>query len=142
MRYLSLKFGLLTLLLTNTTYVSAQINVINRSLTDSCLSYGYIGIDNAIELTGYKANYSISVSITNGTITNAGRNRYILRPVNLGECILTFFDKGKTIAKKDFKIELLANPIARLAGVKDSFAAIIFSSMSSDVCTQTAGSER
>jgi hypothetical protein len=55
---------------------------------------------------------------------------------------LTFFDKGKTIAKKDFKIELLANPIARLAGVKDSFAAIIFSSMSSDVCTQTAGSER
>ena len=104
--------------------IFAQVNIINRSLTDTSLAYAYVGVDNAIELTGYKVNNSILISITRGTIMNLGQNRYVLRISIPGECVLTFTDKGKVIAKRTFKVDELAEPRIRLAGVRDSVASV------------------
>src|ERR1700752_1992453 len=83
----------------------SQVNIINRSLTDSSLTIAYIGVDNAIELTGLKNNHgTLSFSTTNGIITNVGGNRYILRPLRQGECVITFTEKNRILAKKIFFI--------------------------------------
>jgi len=83
-----------------------------------------LGVDNVIELTGYKGTNKLSSSTTNGTITDLGKNQYILRPENKGECIISFYNKGQKIVSKVFKIDTLGNLIARLAGIRDSFATV------------------
>lgn len=99
----------------------SQVNIINRNLTDSSLNVAYIGVDNEIELRGVKNNSgTILFSTTNGTITTVGQNRYTLRPLNPGECTLTFSEKGKFIAQKNFNIDFVPSPIARFSNWNDS----------------------
>ena len=107
------------------TSIFAQVNIINRSLTDSSLNIAYIGVENAIELVGLKNNsVKLSFTTTNGTMSAIGRTRYILRPEKQGECIISFLSNGKNIVIKTYKIDTLTELNARLAGVRDSFATI------------------
>jgi len=110
-----------TLLLLIPLSAFAQLNIINRSLTDSSLNIAYIGVENAIELTERKNNHrTISFSATNGTITNVGENRYVLRPLKPGECVITFTEKNKVLAKKAFFIDNVPEPGPRFSNVNDS----------------------
>jgi len=104
--------------------VFSQVNSVNHSLIDSSLNIAYLGVDNSIEIIGYKGSNKLSYSTTNGTITSLGQNQYVLRPAKEGECIISFQSKGQKIASKIFRIDTLTNLIARLAGVRDSFATV------------------
>jgi hypothetical protein len=103
----------------------SQVNIINRSLTDSSLSVAYIGVENAIDLVGLKNNsVKLSFTTTNGTMSDIGQGRYILRPEKAGECIISFRRNGKNVATKTFKIDTLYELKVRIAGVRDSIATI------------------
>ena len=105
--------------------IFSQVNIINRSLTDSSLNIVYIGIENAIELVGSKNSISkLSFTTTNGTLSDVGQGHYILRPEKAGECIISFQSKGQKIVSKVFRIDTIFNLTARLAGVRDSFATV------------------
>jgi hypothetical protein len=100
--------------------LSAQVSIVNRSLVDSSLNVAYLGLENAIELIGLKNNKEpILFSTTNGTITDLGQNRYLLRPFRPGECTVNFQTKKQKLAAKTFKADTLGEMIVRLAGVKD-----------------------
>lgn len=102
-------------------FLNAQVNIVNRSLTDSTLNIAYIGVDNAIELIGLKnSNSSIVFSTTNGGITKQRQDRYVLRPQKEGECTITFTEKGKLIAKKTFNINTAPDPMARFSNLNDT----------------------
>jgi len=117
-RFTSLLFSILPIV------CFSQVNIINRSLTDSSLNIAYLGLDNAIELTGYKKSVKLIFLITNGTMTDIGQNRYVLRPKNEGECIISFHNQGNKIISKLFRIDTLGDMKIRLAGVQDSVASI------------------
>jgi hypothetical protein len=103
----------------------SQINIINRSLIDSSLNIAYLGVENAIELVGSKnSTTKLSFTTTNGTMSDVGQGRYILRPEKAGECIIRFQSKGQKIVSKVFRIDTTFNLITRLAGVRDSFATV------------------
>jgi len=114
-------FYIFILLIPNSTF--SQVNVINRSLIDSSLNIAYVGIENAIELTGLnKIKDSILFSTTNGIITNLGQNRFTLKPSKIGECTVNFQTKKQKIAIKTFRVDTLGEMVVRLAGVRDSNA--------------------
>jgi hypothetical protein len=98
----------------------SQVNIINRSLTDSSLNIAYLGIDNVIELTGYKDSGKLNFSATNGSIRNLGQNRYLLNPDKPGECIVSFQKKDQKIISKIFKVDSLPKPAARFNKSYDS----------------------
>ena len=100
--------------------IFAQVNIINRSLSDSSLAFAYIGMDNEIEITGLKTNIAITASASNGTIIGQGQNRFLLRPERQGKCVLTFLQKEKKIAEKKFITHYVPDPMARFSNVNDS----------------------
>lgn len=106
--------------------MTAQVAIINRSLTDSSLNIAYVGVDNAIEIIGHKVVGKLDFSTTNGAIRDLGKNRYVLNPNpdRQGQSIVGFYINGKKIASKTFRIDTLGNLIARLAGVRESFATV------------------
>jgi len=99
---------------------SAQVNIINRSLSDSSLSFAYIQVDNEIEITGLKTNNGITGTVSNGIVTGRGQNRFLLKPERPGECVLTFLQKGKKIAEEKFIIDYLPDPKPRFSNINDS----------------------
>lgn len=108
-----------------TFFTFSQGNIINHSLIDSSLNIAYLGVENAIELVGAKnSSTKLDFTTTNGTMSDVGQGRYILRPEQAGECIISFQSKGQKIVSKAFRIDTLVNLIARLAGVRDSFATV------------------
>jgi hypothetical protein len=98
----------------------SQVNIINRSLTDSSLKIAYIDVRNILELTGRKSPNALSFSTTNGTLMSLSENQYVLRPSKEGECVVSFFDKGKKIASKIFRVESFSDPVRTFGGRYDS----------------------
>ena len=99
----------------------SQVNIVNHSLADSSLNIVYTAIDNKIELMGIKTkNNSLSYSVTNGIVTNFDQNKCMLRVLQGEECTLSFFNKGKLVTKKSFKVLSIADPIARFSNYNDS----------------------
>jgi GldM C-terminal domain len=91
---------------------NAQVQVLNRSLTDSTLPYLYIGVDNAIEVewNGLKPEeHSISISGAGGSIMKVGENRFIVRVSNVtDECVVCISNKnGKIKFKQSYKARLV-----------------------------------
>ena len=103
-------------------FLNAQVNLINRSLTDSSLNIAYIDVRNILELTGRKNSNSLSFSTTNGTLMNLSQNQYVLRPSKEGECVVSFQDKGKKIASKIFRVESFSDPVRTFGSKYDSIA--------------------
>ena len=105
-------------------FSKAQVNIINRSLTDSSLNIVYIEVDNFLEIKGAKINGDINVSASQGNITKIGIHNFTLR-VSPGDSIfITVEGKGRQILKKKFKCFELYDPVLRLGGIKDSAASI------------------
>jgi len=98
----------------------AQVNIINRSLTDSSLNIAYIDVRNILELTGHKSPNNLSFSTTNGTLMDLGQNQFVLRPSKEGECIVSFQDNGKKIASKIFRVESFSDPVRTFGRQYDS----------------------
>ena len=116
-------FFIFILLIPNSVF--PQVSIINRSLIDSSLNIAYLGVENAIELVGAKnSTAKLGFTTTNGTMSDVGQGRYILRPEQAGGCIISFQSKGQKIVSKAFRIDTIFNLIARLAGVRDSFATV------------------
>jgi hypothetical protein len=103
-------------------FIFSQVNIVNLSLIDSSLNIAYLGIENSIELIGYKGSNKLSYTTTNGTLTDQGQNRYVLRPAKEGECVISFNYNGKKIVSKIFKVESFPDPVMRFGGKYDSTA--------------------
>jgi hypothetical protein len=103
----------------------SQVNIVNRSLTDSSLNIVYIDVRNIIELTGNKSLNNLGFSTTNGTLIHLEQGRYLLRPSREGECVLTIQSNGRKIASKAFRSDSLKGELKiRLAGITDTVATI------------------
>ena len=100
--------------------LNAQLNIINRSLTDSSLNIAYIDVRNILELTGHKSSNNLSFSTTNGTLMNLSQNQYVLRPLKKGECVVSFNNNGKTIVSKTFRVESFSDPVKTFGSQYDS----------------------
>jgi hypothetical protein len=100
----------------------AQPDFINRSLTDSTLNYLYIGVDNAVELTGYKhTQFQVTISGGGGSVMTAGSNRYIIRVSTIDTCTLAVRgNNGKEVLQKKYLTRLAPSPVASLAGSRDT----------------------
>lgn len=103
----------------------AQVQVYNRSLTDSTLPYFYIGVDNEIRIdwkNKLSPNHSISVQNGGSDIMQISGNRYIVR-VNAvtDECKVVIRDKSrKVILEKIYKVRTIPEPTPTLAGLRDT----------------------
>ncbi len=76
----------------------------------------YLGLDNPIKVaaSGYEAS-DLTVTIDNGRIY--GENgEYIIRPFRPGSAIVTVSSNGKEIQKTTFRVKLVPNPVAMIAG--------------------------
>jgi len=98
----------------------SQVNIINRSLTDSTLNIAYVGVDNEIELTGLKSLSNLNFSTTNGRLTELGQNKYVLKLFEKSEFTLSLKDKAKVIAQKTFKADVIPDPYPRFSSQYDS----------------------
>jgi gliding motility-associated protein GldM len=78
----------------------------------------YIGVDNpmSIAVSGYKSD-DLTVSIDNGTITKKDKG-YIINPKEKGRAIVTVSAKGKKVSETEFRVKLVPDPVAKLAGKK------------------------
>ncbi|MET0394223.1 MAG: hypothetical protein ABW019_13845 [Chitinophagaceae bacterium] len=101
----------------------SQINVYNRSLTDSTLAILYIGAENEIRIAGNNYNSAetvVSVSGAGSQLHKTGEGDYITRVSGVGTCIFILSKGGKTIYKKEFTTALIPDAVATLAGKKDT----------------------
>ena len=106
-------------------FLNAQVNIVNRSLIDSSLNIAYCGVENVIELTGYKGSGKISSLATNGTLTELGQHKYVLKPSKEGDCLISFHNDRKKIITKTFRCDSLKGELKiRLARVTDTVATI------------------
>jgi GldM C-terminal domain len=100
---------------------TAQIQVYNRSLTDSTLPYLYIGVDNAIEVdwNGLEpTEHAFSISNGGGSIMKLGGNKFIVRVTTVtDDCVIRISNKKrKTVFEKVFKVRVIYLPEATLNG--------------------------
>src|SRR5688572_10071434 len=98
----------------------SQVNIINRSLTDSTLNIAYVGVENEIELIGLKSLSNLNFSTTNGRLTELGQNKYVLKLSEKGEFTLSLKNKEKLIAQKTFKADVIPDPYPRFSSQYDS----------------------
>jgi gliding motility-associated protein GldM len=84
----------------------------------------YLGVDNPVEVSvpGVGAD-KIFPSITNGTIVKDGKG-FIVRPVKAGVAqiaVLAEIEKvKKNMGAKEFRVKIVPDPIAKVAGIKGS----------------------
>ncbi len=82
----------------------------------------YLGLDNPVEISvpGVPAD-KIFPSINNGTIIKEGKG-FIVRPVRSGTAqisVMAEIEKNrKLIGTKDFRVKLVPDPVAKVAGIK------------------------
>lgn len=112
-----------------TNYSSSQVQVINRSLTDSTLNYFYIGEDNALEVKWNGVNPATAgVAISDGgsTITRIDKDRYIVRVTTTTDsCHLRFYQNGnKMLVDRYYKCRYINPIVARLGDITDSIITV------------------
>ena len=112
-----------TLLLFSPISVFAQINIINRSLTDSSLKIVYAGVDNFLEIKGVKTSDDVKVSISQGDVRKIDTT-FILRVPGCESIFITVQKKGRQILKEKFRCDQLYDPVLQLGAIKDSVASI------------------
>jgi hypothetical protein len=81
----------------------------------------YIGIDNPVKIaaSGYDAR-DLTAIVDNGSIT--GENgEYIIRPRQQGKAIVTVSRNGKEIQKTSFRVKLVPDPVATVAGKRGGY---------------------
>jgi gliding motility-associated protein GldM len=82
----------------------------------------YIGVDNPVEISapGVPSD-KIFPSVTNGSIVKEGKG-FVVRPVRSGTAqvsVIGEIDKSrKLIGTKDFRVKIVPDPVAKVAGIK------------------------
>jgi len=76
----------------------------------------YIGVNNPlkIEVAGYEAS-DLEVLIDNGKISG-DNDEYIANPLVPGIAILTIKSKGEEIETREYKVETVSDPVAKIGG--------------------------
>jgi GldM C-terminal domain len=100
-----------------------QINIINQSLTESSINIFYIGIENVIKLKGVKNESYYNIVIKGGGSQIRKENKSYIVSVNsvVDSCILSVYNqKGKNVFERWYKTRIIPNPVATLAGLKDT----------------------
>ena len=77
----------------------------------------YLGVDNPVKIaaSGYDAS-ELDASVDNGTISGKD-GEYIIRPKEQGSATVTVSCNGKEIQKTKFRVKVVPDPIARVAGL-------------------------
>lgn len=102
----------------------AQVNVINRSLTDSSKKIVYTGVDNRLEITGLESFKTITITTNRGSLSKAGRLIYTLRTTSEYSFFITVIKDGLTVYYEKFNSEELSEPIARIGNIKDTIGTV------------------
>ena len=87
----------------------------------------YTGVENPVEISvpGVPSD-KISASINNGTIKPIGKGAFIVMPTRIGQLaqvnVIAEIEKGKkrNMGTKDFRVKMVPDPIAKVAGIKNS----------------------
>ena len=102
----------------------AQVNVINRSLTDSTKKIVYTGVDNRLEITGLESFKTITITTNRGSLAKSGKLIYNLRTTSEYSFFITVIKDGLTVYYEKFNSEELSEPIARIGNIKDSIGTV------------------
>nr|MBC8146470.1 hypothetical protein [Bacteroidota bacterium] len=106
--------------------IFSQVDLKNRSLTDSNLAILYIGIYNEIKITAYKVDSTFNIKSSNGKVIESDwrNNSFTVKP-HLGTVdTLTLFQNGKLILSKIYELKRIPDPIAQLGNITDTTATI------------------
>jgi len=102
----------------------AQVNVINRSLSDSTKKIVYTGVENRLEITGLESFKTITITTNRGSLAKSGKLRYNLRTTSEYSFFITIIKDGLTVYYEKFNSEELSEPIARIGNLKDSIGTV------------------
>lgn len=121
---MKLNISILLLLLTFTGI--AQVNIVNRSLTNDSLPILYAGMENQIEIVHYSPKSKSVVTMSQGEISNLAPNpnKYIARSLVDSIAIITIREKNKTVFSRSFAVESIPDPVAMVGGITDSTATV------------------
>ena len=103
-------------------FVFSQFNVTCLKLTDTTKNIFYIGVDNPIKVSISKniSSYQIEVEGAGGSLIKTGPGEYIVRVSSPQACLISIKQNGKQVFQKEFKVEMIAGPVATLAGLRDT----------------------
>jgi hypothetical protein len=106
----------------STSCVFGQIDLINKSATNSSIAILYIGAENIIQVKGNKgfSNYSLEVSGTNSKVEKLETDKYLVRVYRMDTCTITMKSNGKQLFSKQYKTETIPYPIAIAAATRDT----------------------
>ena len=109
-------------------FLAAQVNFVNRSLTDSSLKIIYSGVGNIIEVKNYTFTRTTRIGVSNGEILPLDKNKIKIIPKSgFGECLISVenLHTDSEEYSQVFRIDTFTSQLKiRLAGVKDSVATI------------------
>jgi len=105
--------------------IFAQVEIINRSLTDSSLGIVYLGVENKIEIKTKFPDPKLLVTVRNGVIWKLAPYRFAWSVSENKNSVLTVVDdNGKTIGEKTFKVDTVPPPRVMIPGIKDPTASV------------------
>jgi hypothetical protein len=103
-------------------FVFSQINVTCLKLTDTTKNIFYIGIDNPISVSikNKLSGYQIEIEGAGGSLTKTGPGEYIVKVTSPETCQVLIKANGKQVYNKEFRAEMIADPVATLSGIRDT----------------------
>jgi hypothetical protein len=102
---------------------TAQVQILNRSLIDSTLSFLYIGVENKIELLNAPKK-QVRFEITNGFISKTGPGTATAKLVSGDSSIILCYSGDSLLARKAFKVDTIPAPYARFGNITHFFATV------------------
>ena len=104
---------------------NAKIDMVNLSLNDAGFSDIYLGVDNKISAIGLVTTDSLKMELSNGTAVQdtIEKNIFHVKPNTFGINMITLYQNGQVLLKKEFTNAPVNKPKARLANVADTVMA-------------------
>ena len=103
-------------------FIHGQIEIYNRSLTDSTLNILYSGIENHMRLKGIGNSKNYTVSISTGETLAIDQGRFDVYGRSDSLTILTIKKNDKKIFQKTYTVRPLKKMVVRVGLIKDSIA--------------------
>ncbi len=106
--------------------LSAQIDLINVSLTDSSKSVIYIGVDNTIEVRGIPSDPNIKITASELRIEKSkwNENQYYCYASERGKDEIKIYRNDTLIFTKLFTIDRINDPIVYFGDLTDTIATV------------------
>jgi hypothetical protein len=119
-----MKTAFFTILMIQFLKINSQVEVLNLSLTDSTKKVIYIGIDNEIEIKGFKGNKTISIKANKCDVSKPlyfdKINRFILRGKKTGLDTLLIIEDSIYLSNFIYEIKRVNNIEAILSEKKST----------------------